>query len=527
MNNLKKIISALLVLIMLISIQLSLISCDDAEGGGESAGEGEGESNEAGAESGKNPEEEPEEESTPVTLEEINAYRTAQRQEQLAALSDKLGEQTVAVLCDIYELYDENLYIWLANLYDSNIQGADYTVLDEAVRVGGFYYSNSARDNTAYLWQKFLPDIESTVQALHLLENSGLASSFGGSWTNMFSEGINEELLNFAWSLQSYTDGNFYHPQWGTNINSSRRGRDRGWAIRLIQALGEKPIFDSPNGVSGYYRIGANPAASLDMQLGASTAVAVSKIIPTVASEFSSEENFRKWLDSLGINKDSYEAGNILDSRSGEISAAGLMPYLRDYLREKQYDNGLWEEEISYNAINGLMKISPRFVVSDPFPKPEAAIDSIMTLLDGEIENGMEATLSQIQTICYVYNPWVAMRDIISFLRYEDQLAIESEIFERAPELLGNVLDKLKLFKKDDGGFSYYQGMSSPYSQGELVAAIGKKESDVNATAIAISTVFKQILPIYGIKLGSAPDLYTKYDALYFISIIEEEYSGS
>ena len=458
----------------------------------------------------------------PTTLEEINEYREAVRAAELNEFSDKFSDEAIDVLCEIYKLYDENLYIWLANLYESDIDNATYTVLGEPVRVGGFYYSNSARDNNGYLFWRFLPDIESTVQALNILENSGLAFDYGGKWQNMLSDDIKQELLNFALSLQSYKDGNFYHPQWGTNISSSRRGRDRGWAVQLIRALGEKPLFDTPSGVDGHYPIGTNPVASMNMPFGTSVAVAVSKVTPTaVATEFSSEENFKKYLDNLKINKDSYSAGNTLDSRSGEINAAGLTKYLREYLRDIQCDNGLWEEEVSYNAINGLMKLSSRFATRDPFPNADKAVNSIMSVFESEVENGLDETLPQIETICYIYNPWVALKNVMQYLSYEDKLALKSKLSENGSIYLQNTLDKLTVFKKDDGGFSYYQQTSSPLSQSAMVAVPGSRESDVNATGIAISTVFKYILPVYGIALGTAPHLYTKYDAQYFLSILE------
>ena len=60
-------------------------------------------------------------------------------------------------LREYYTLYDKNgLITWFAGLYDPEI--------------GGYYYSNSARDN-----DQFKPDAESTSQALGFISASGLA----------------------------------------------------------------------------------------------------------------------------------------------------------------------------------------------------------------------------------------------------------------------------------------------------------------------------------------------------------------
>ena len=52
-----------------------------------------------------------------------------------------------------------------------------------------------------------------------------------------------------------------------------------------------------------------------------------------------------------------------------------------DYLTEKQYANGLWEPTVSYQSVNGLMKVSTFFNSKKPFPNPDKAIESAMQVL--------------------------------------------------------------------------------------------------------------------------------------------------
>ena len=100
------------------------------------------------------------------TSDFVDQQRKEEQNKAFAEIEDQLGGSATEILKMIYDLYGSELYIWLANLYDPDI--------------GGFYYSNSARNTLGYL-----PDIESTVQGLRILENSGMSESFNNSWVNI------------------------------------------------------------------------------------------------------------------------------------------------------------------------------------------------------------------------------------------------------------------------------------------------------------------------------------------------------
>ena len=65
------------------------------------------------------------------------------------------GKEFVAAMKEHNDIYKDQLYLWLASLYDKE--------------TGGFYYSITGRDN-----EPFRPDIESTYQAVSLILGSGL-----------------------------------------------------------------------------------------------------------------------------------------------------------------------------------------------------------------------------------------------------------------------------------------------------------------------------------------------------------------
>ena len=427
------------------------------------------------------------------------ARRDEIRDPEFDKIAEDLGQGSADALRLIYGLYDTELYYLLANLYDPEI--------------GGFYYSVSARDNKGYL-----PDIESTVQALNLIDNSGLSHGAEGVelkgygqtvyWPNYLSDATREQLYAFAMSLKS-EDGYFYHPQWGTSISSSRKGRDQGWGNRLIAALTD--MVDGVVQTASEAELGAARLINSASFMGFTpNRVADSIVAPTVlgASSFelslASEADFIAWLDS-GLSKDSYSVGNTINSNISAIKKAGLFDCLRTYLVEHQFENGLWEEQVSYNAINGLMKLCGVFGSECPFPNPMNAINStIQVMLDKKLE---------VETICFVYNPWVAIKNVLPFCSEADKAEFKEYLEQNAEMLILDTFSKLGVFKKDDGGFSMNPNSSSQFSQMALVALPGQPESDVNATGIAISTVVSYMIPVLGIK---APTVYSDYDAIYF-----------
>ena len=97
-----------------------------------------------------------------------NDMNTKEKQwANLAAEVDRRGGDGVEVVKayqELYSIHSDKICSWLGGLYDHEI--------------GGFYYSNSARDNEYVeldgVKHYFLPDIESTHQATNLLKSSGM-----------------------------------------------------------------------------------------------------------------------------------------------------------------------------------------------------------------------------------------------------------------------------------------------------------------------------------------------------------------
>ena len=411
------------------------------------------------------------------TREFIAERREEMRLDGLTVATEILGSEAVAVLSDIYALYTDELYLWAANLYDP--------------QTGGFYYSESARNSEGYL-----PDLESTGQILGMLERSGLTVS----WVSLFPEEMKVKLLAFVRDMQD-ENGWFYHPQWGNGITKTRRGRDSGWAKTIITALNAEP----------YYKWATDQILELmsfTEPLGTSKVTAVSKVVASaaVAPEYASKEAFINYLDGLFSGGNSYSAGNTINSTQSEIRNTGNWNNLREYLLKHQNpNNGLWEDEVSYQSVNGLMKLCTIF--GSGFPNADKALASAIEIIKRPIDE-------ELTSITFVYNPWYAVQKLLKAVGSMQSGDLVNMLRAEAASIFETTFEKLSVFRKDDGGFSYNVNYSSPTSQGVPVAISGSAESDVNATSIAVSTLVTYMLPVLGVEF---PKLYTELDERYFI----------
>ena len=246
----------------------------------------------------------------------------------------------VRELKNYYGLFSTDMLYWLTDLYDPEC--------------GAFYYSNTGRDNLGYL-----PDLESTVQALQMLDRSGLFSVIGGidGGTGRLPDFVTEPMINWARGLQDPLTGYFYHPQWGTSIAGARQGRDLDNAVAVFRITKSQPYYNDPSGrMKGIYgAYGENavkPAVSLTSRLSESTAVAVSAITPVASggldSYLSSLDKWKDYVDNkinINANGQSYGMGNALVSQWSIIKARGseYVDYLINYLNDHSIPEiGLW-----------------------------------------------------------------------------------------------------------------------------------------------------------------------------------------
>lgn len=378
-----------------------------------------------------------------------------------------MGKAAADAMRRLYDFYGKDWLDWLASLYDPER--------------GAFYYANSARDNDG-----FLPDCESTAQALAIIQFAGMMSYYEGDYLEAYPKEMCDNCLKFIQSLQSDVDGYFYHPQWGSNIGSNRRGRDLNQSLRLINLMGGKPIYPT----------------ALDRLANDAGKNADESIMP---HHLLSEEAMREYLDKLDINHNSHMFGHTVSSQNNQIKAAGLDKFVCDYINERQNpETGLWQEEANYSTLSGLVKCGSAL----------GGLGSYIHHGDKVVDSCMEVILSDIDPIwiIFVFNPWGGFGSAIRGAAQAEAEAAErgeelgysvksirEKIYEHLPELIDKTIEKLAKFRKPDGSFSYEQHRSSPTTQGVPVS-LGEDEGDVNGLACAMHYTLSGIFGVLGIK---------------------------
>ena len=400
----------------------------------------------------------------------------------------EVGEELVSALKEMYLVFDRELIDWMAGLYDPEI--------------GGYYYSNSGRDNKTIevggVVCNPLPDAESTFQAINMWVGFGVGDG-SLKWGKWIPEWLQKDICNFIYNLQD-EDGFFYHPQWGKDIPLSRRARDFNWSKHILENL---------KGSLKYKTFLDIPKADKEE---------TNKVL--IPEHMKTEEAFASYLDSLNISERSYHSGNELTAQKEQMRVFGRLEQCYEYLIARLNENGHWHSVNNYYAINGLFKTSFIFdSTSRPHPRPiEAAKATIAAITSDE----------PMTAITDLYNTWYTIRIIVDNQRkFAGERAkeiidtIHSEIWKIAPAAIRKSTEKLKQFKRSDSAFSYGPRHSSPTSQGVPVAKPGSDEGDVNATNISAGVV-GNILIALGLEDYSMP-LIDPSERERYIKLLEDK----
>lgn len=408
------------------------------------------------------------------TLDFIAEYRNAGREDSFALIEEAFGSETTEAVRMLCDLFDSRLYVILANLYDP--------------AVGGFYYSSSARNT-----KRYLPDVESTGQVLEIIDKIGLSAGAEGLvvgdntyyYPNFLSSDTVSELYSFVNGLKA-SNGNYYHTQWGISINTTRLESDKAWGEHLVSVLGKK--------------------------LGSDAEEAAAAVL---ADNVEAEENEAERATLIAylennLSKNSYTVSENLKANFDAVKSYGLVPDVVEYLNANLLSNGLYEDEANFNTINALANFIGMFGDALVFTDGAATVNSAISTIYYR---------KDIPTSIYdIYNCWMVIDTVLSDLPEEEASALKAAIREQAADLLENTFDKLAIFKNVDGGFSTNVERSGQYYKDVLVAVEAANESDINATYMAVVTVFDYIFPIIGID---SPEMFFDFDADYFLQSIE------
>ncbi len=389
-------------------------------------------------------------------------------------MSNEIPEGILNELKKADELCGKEILTWLASLYDP--------------QSGGFFYSLSARDNDG-----FFPDLESTYQAIYLLQLGGMYET-GAVPEDIMPGVIQDGFVKFAMKHQDESDGYFYHDGWGKKINNSRKGRDLLWAKGLLGKFGGKPKYLLPE-----ERIAKSKETPDEKKEAA----------PEIEERFSSEEKFIEYLDSMNWDSGGWGSGNTLAAQLTQIKAAGLYEIASEYLREKQNkETGLWGKGLNYAATNAAMKISPFFTPASPYPNFDRMLESVIYIVKNE---GIPVYITD------VWNPLVTINQAKSTYGGFNGMPreLQDRLLDALPEIIRISLENAKLFKKFDGAFGYNRLTGQRTSQGMTVST-GENESDVNGTLAACTSMRSALWSLVDLK---PPAIY-KNDAKYFMDLI-------
>ena len=483
-----------------------------------------------------------------VVANELYVQREFETEKHWLALEAVAEKDTVDAIKRLYEYYDGTKMLgWLANLYDPE--------------VGGFYFSNSARDTKG-----FLPDIESTSQLLGIVVNSKALAS-----KDVLPEEIKHKIVDFAKNLQSREDGYFYHPQWPIgreNLLTERYGRDLGNATSVITGIKfdndgdgiyetqEYPYWCAPNGVkckehngttescffpiaTAYYTdaFDAPVATTITQGVGAAVSKLQSSIVAPTASvsstpDYSSATAFRNWLVSYNASmKEDSAHGHQLAALASEITQQGYSGIVLDYLDQIQAEvfedqlkggdtpTGLWQYNVDYNLVYGLLKWGV-FYNNGSYGRAIGA-KYISYIVNSCIEVTKLPPLEDYR-MHDIYNQWTSVQTLVNNVkRYygnnSDELnTIYTIMRENAATLIENSILKIEPFKIGDGS---YAAKSDCMTYTEIYGtpiSMGVKEGDVNATALCFG-MYTAIFQCLGYKVVP---LCTSADGQMFIDTL-------
>ena len=384
------------------------------------------------------------------------------------------GDEFVKAMQEHHAIYKDTIYLWFAGLYDKEI--------------GGFYYSNSGRDN-----EPFRPDIESTNQATNFMLSSGLIKE-----PEDLPLAMREQMTRFCQSLISPTDGYIYHPQWDYNdpnwiMKDSRMGRDLTWAIDMARKFKFKYPYPTAN-----------------ERLKASATQSDNGDKSNIAPHLRSPEAFVAYLDTYDWENNAYFSGNNVVAQVNQIISAGLRDTMIEYLNKKQNpETGLWGVQGGYMGINALLKISSAYREAKAIlPNADKAMQAAIDCITSDEKCG---------TICFQYNAWFSVSNLIEILQNlgTPEALREADkamtlLINNAPAAIRATTAKVLTFAKSDGAFSYLPESSTGFSQKAPVSIHMTVESDVNASVIA--------------STGTTRNMYQAFGLIdYFVPFFDEE----
>jgi hypothetical protein len=327
-------------------------------------------------------------------------------------------------------LFNE-FYTWLAGQHD--------------MRTGGFYYARSSIEAP-----ELTPDIESTAQALNIIERSGLLGRI--------PDAMRQAMIGFFQGKQDPETGYFFDENPDMRKDEVMVSRALGYSFNSLRRLGGKPLY----------------ALISD---------------PNRMPEFmNTVDSYIDWLKQVDLRNswrgcDFMTSANHYVNRLPELRRTEYIEAAKAYFASIQDpETGLWGAGNRYIRISGTFKLHAFYHIFDiPMPNVDIIYRTILQTLRED----------EALDMCWVRNPIDLLgtfKNPLSIPR--DELA---EIFEIT-------VRNMRALMRPDGGFSrelkhspvapnvaqvkegeYYPNMPIPVPIGR-----GLKEGDMNAGTQAL-----------------------------------------
>ena len=367
--------------------------------------------------------------------------------------------------------FDRSALDWLISMYDA--------------KSGGFYYAVSSRDNN-----EFEPDIESTTQAINIIEILGIAK-FAEDGTLDLPEDFRNGIIEFLSSRQDESDGYFYDPIYKEIGKKDKKERNTSFATACLKKLGARPPYPTPMERSA--KSDAPKSTNKDNAM------------------YESKESFLKWLDenATARSNNSYVWGSDLSSAGSMIRASGHYKTAVEWLRARQYaDNGTWEPEFNLNAVNGVLKISNYFGKEEEYPNYEIYVKNLVKFMKHDFDPTTSAA---------TWNPIASLNRVLGGLPNKPSDEIQAIIDDGKIEIIENTLKRMREFRQPDGGYGYKKSGSSSISNGVRVS-LGLPEGDMNSLAL-MTYIFKDA---YTLACAQKPSVWASCRE-YFVEEIAKK----
>lgn len=402
------------------------------------------------------------------------------------------GAEEFILMCE--RMYNEDLYEWISTLYDPD--------------TGAFYFAESARDNFGYY-----PQAENVQLAMNIIVMLGIVDSTDKvlAWEQM------TKIASWAQLAHSNRDGYFYHPQWGTDVNATRRNEDINQFEWIINNYGFGEYFFS----DAYYRAGRGGQAGklypITYKVTEGTAQAVARVVAvsdvTLAGMYDSADELisaldKKWED---VGGNSFEFGKYLNSSSilRNIARRGLSETCINWLDNKQNEaqaqrekegnlhTGLWDAGTGFESMSAVYHISAVYsYLGGKIKDPKDVINSLITYISGDVDEAMAAKYG----MDYAYALLTSIAQVLEITEYHDY-ACAQDIFRntirtRAKALILGAEKHLSLFKKADGSYSWYPETAGSNYKNIVASVPGVNEGDLYASYVSF-TVRDRLLRIF------------------------------